>query len=247
MWKARDYAQPTKSKKDKEFDEVFNQLQKDTKVVIPTDNDDNFVTIESKDYIKWVENQLASTAKGVKRSYIMGLHKDAMKFLEIIEFFFSDKEKEYIEETLFLEAIPQLQLLVKDHKKPDENGDFLTRMVIPATKFTASFSKLGYMGIKKVLDNHGVNYSKHTIVQIMSLDTVNMYPLVRVKLIRKALNHYAKDFPEESTNTINQCMDIIQFGMKSTLIQFRGKYYVYHRAVKEEEVADKDIVLAIGA
>eukprot|EP00957_Ditylum_brightwellii_P125519 9567517-Ditylum_brightwellii.AAC.1 len=47
-------------------------------------------------------------------------------------------------------------------------------------------------------------------------------------------------------NTISQCMDIVQFGMKSTLIQFRGKYYVYCRAASEE-VMDKDVVLAIGA
>eukprot|EP00957_Ditylum_brightwellii_P129999 9914861-Ditylum_brightwellii.AAC.1 len=122
------------------------------------------------------------------------------------------------------------------------------------------------MGIKKVLDDHRVNYSKRTIVQgsnlkeklerlklkwkeitVMSLDIVNMYPLVRVKLIRKALNHYAKDLAGEAKNTINQCMDIAQFGMKITLIQFREKYFVYHRAAKEGELADKDVAPAIGA
>eukprot|EP00957_Ditylum_brightwellii_P115938 8843043-Ditylum_brightwellii.AAC.1 len=43
------------------------------------------------------------------------------------------------------------------------------RLVIPATNFTVSFSKLGYKGIKKVLDDHGVNYSKHTIIQSSNL------------------------------------------------------------------------------
>eukprot|EP00957_Ditylum_brightwellii_P147920 11263328-Ditylum_brightwellii.AAC.1 len=82
----------------------------------------------------------------------------------------------------------------------------------------------------------------------MSLDIMNMYPSVRVKLIRKALNHYVKYLPDEAKNTIEQCMDIIQFGMKSTFIQFsRGKYYVFHRAAKEGEVADEDTVLSIGA
>eukprot|EP00957_Ditylum_brightwellii_P146369 11144533-Ditylum_brightwellii.AAC.1 len=75
--------------------------------------------------------------------------------------------------------------------------NFPTRLVIPATNFTAAFSKLGYIGIKKVLDNNGVNYAKHTIVQssdlkekleacglkrddvtLMSLDIVNMYPSI---------------------------------------------------------------------
>eukprot|EP00957_Ditylum_brightwellii_P136405 10403560-Ditylum_brightwellii.AAC.1 len=133
------------------------------------------------------------------------------------------------------------------------------RLVIPATNFTASFSELGYMGIKKVLDDHGVNYSKHTIVQssnlkeklekcrlkqnevtLMLLDIVNMYPLVHVKLIHKALNHYTKNLPATAREMIDLCMDIVQFGMKSTLIQFRGHYYVYQGAAKGKELSDKD-------
>eukprot|EP00957_Ditylum_brightwellii_P205726 15345123-Ditylum_brightwellii.AAC.1 len=108
-------------------------------------------------------------AKAVPRSYVSGLHEDAEEFLKQIEFSLSNKEKEFIEEALFLKAIPQPQILVKDHKDPNANGNFLTRLVIPATNFTASFSKLGYMGIKKVLNEHGVNYYKHTIVQSSDL------------------------------------------------------------------------------
>eukprot|EP00957_Ditylum_brightwellii_P156730 11929594-Ditylum_brightwellii.AAC.1 len=97
------------------------------------------------------------------------------------------------------------------------------------------------MGIKKVFDNHGVNYAKHTIVQSLDLkgkleqcglkrnkvtlmlsDIINIYPSVRVKLIWKALNHYARDLPATARETIDLCIDIVQFGMKSTLIQFRG-------------------------
>eukprot|EP00957_Ditylum_brightwellii_P178977 13633821-Ditylum_brightwellii.AAC.1 len=122
------------------------------------------------------------------------------------------------------------------------------------------------MGIKKVLDDHGVDYAKHTIVQsldlkeklkkcglkrdevtLMSLDIVNMYPSVRVKLIRKALNHYARNLPDAAKETINMCMDIVQFRLKSTLIQFKGKYYVYKGATKGKELSDEDVALAIGA
>eukprot|EP00957_Ditylum_brightwellii_P106955 8160160-Ditylum_brightwellii.AAC.1 len=46
---------------------------------------------------------------------------------------------------------------------------------------------------------------------------------------------------------INLCMDIVQFGMKSTLIKFQGHYYVYKGAAKDKELLDKDAVLAIGA
>eukprot|EP00957_Ditylum_brightwellii_P164101 12494864-Ditylum_brightwellii.AAC.1 len=139
-------------------------------------------------------------------------------------------------------------------------------LVIPAMNFIAAFSKLGYMGIKKVLGNHGFNYAKHIIVQssdlkekleacglkrnnvtLMLLDIVNMYPSIRVKLIRKALNHYAKDLPAKARETISLCMDIVQFEMKSTLIQFKGCYFVFQGATKAKEISDEDIVLAIGA
>eukprot|EP00957_Ditylum_brightwellii_P004576 347834-Ditylum_brightwellii.AAC.1 len=35
--------------------------------------------------------------------------------------------------------------------------------------------------------------------------------------------------------------------MKSTLIQFKGKYYVYKGAAKGKELSNKDVALAIGA
>eukprot|EP00957_Ditylum_brightwellii_P077803 5912537-Ditylum_brightwellii.AAC.1 len=42
-------------------------------------------------------------------------------------------------------------------------------------------------------------------------------------------------------------MDIVQFGMKSTLIQFKGKYYVYKGAAKGKELSNEDVALVIGA
>ena len=68
-------------------------------------------------------------------------------------------------------------------------------MDIPATNFTATFSKIGYLGIKRYLDKVKVNYSQNSIVQasdlkeileelglnreevtITSVDAINMYP-----------------------------------------------------------------------
>eukprot|EP00957_Ditylum_brightwellii_P193568 14740293-Ditylum_brightwellii.AAC.2 len=78
------------------------------------------------------------------------------------------------------------------------------------------------MVIKRVLDEHGVIHTKHTIVlpsdlkqrleglglrkdevTMMSLDIVNMYPFVRVKLIKKVLQHYARSLPAEAKQRIN--------------------------------------------
>ena len=163
--------------------------------MVPTDKTNNFTTVATEDYIRWVKEELSKTAQEVPRCYVKELHEDAEEFLKQIDFLLSEREREFIEEALFLKAIPQPQLLVKDHKAPDANGDFPTRLVIPETNFTAVSLKLGYMSIKKILDDHGVNYAKHTIVQsadlkekleacnlkmnnvtLMSLDIVNMYP-----------------------------------------------------------------------
>eukprot|EP00957_Ditylum_brightwellii_P001744 134325-Ditylum_brightwellii.AAC.1 len=122
------------------------------------------------------------------------------------------------------------------------------------------------MGIKKVLNEHGVNYAKHTIVQsldlkekfescklkrdevmLMLLDIVDMYPSVRVNLIQKALQHHARNLPDYAKEIIDLCMDIVQFGMKSTLIQFRGWYFVYKGTSKDEDLSDEDVLLTIGA
>eukprot|EP00957_Ditylum_brightwellii_P046674 3542226-Ditylum_brightwellii.AAC.1 len=57
----------------------------------------------------------------------------------------------------------------KDHKEREENGDFPTCLVIPATNFTATFSKIGYLGIKWVLDENKVNYVTFAIIQALDL------------------------------------------------------------------------------
>ena len=54
-------------------------------------------------------------------------------------------------------AIPSPKLMVKDHKIINKKGGLLTIMVISATNFTATFSKIGYLGIKRLLYKGKVN------------------------------------------------------------------------------------------
>ena len=55
--------------------------------------------------------------------------------------------------------------MIKDHKKLTCMGEFPTRLVIPATNFSATFEKLGYLGLKNILEKNEINYIKFTIVQ----------------------------------------------------------------------------------
>ena len=79
------------------------------------------------------------------------------------------------------------------------------------TKFTTTFSNIGYFGIKRCLDKGKVNYSRVSIVQasdlkerleelkinrdevtITPVETINMYPSNILSRIRKEINYFAR-------------------------------------------------------
>eukprot|EP00957_Ditylum_brightwellii_P207644 15353899-Ditylum_brightwellii.AAC.1 len=112
----------------------------------------------------------------------------------------------FLREGIASKAIPQPQILINDHKEPEANSKYPTQLVIPAMNFMATFLKVVYMAIQKVLDINKVNCNRFAIVQssylkekleklgltkdnvtMISLDIKNIYPLVRVKLIKRVL------------------------------------------------------------
>eukprot|EP00957_Ditylum_brightwellii_P183494 13977360-Ditylum_brightwellii.AAC.1 len=187
----------------------------------------------------------------MKRKDIIKIHGEAEAFATKVQLMLTKNEQGFLQEGIASKAIPQPQLLVKDHKEPNDDGSFPTRLVIPATNFTATFSKLGYLGIKRVLDNNKVNYSRFPIIQaldlkemleelkvqrsdvtMMLLDIENMYPLVRLALIQNALTYYSQGLSKEDKTTINNYLDLIKFGVRNTLVQYHGKYDAYKGAAK---------------
>ncbi len=78
------------------------------------------------------------------------------------------------------------------------------RLIVPATNFTEAFPKVGYLGIKNIFDQNGIDYSGSTIIQasqlketleklnimkdkvtIISFDAVRMYPSIKYKFCKK--------------------------------------------------------------
>eukprot|EP00957_Ditylum_brightwellii_P131223 10008405-Ditylum_brightwellii.AAC.1 len=59
----------------------------------------------------------------------------------------------------------------------------------------------------------------------MSLDIVNMYPSTKLSLIKQAFRYYAKDLSTTNRNIIKRCIEMIAFGMKTTLVRFQDNYY----------------------
>ena len=113
----------------------------------------------------------------------------------------------HINESLKIKAIPTPKILIKDHKKLTSMGDFPTRLMIPEISFSATFAKVGYLGLKKMLEKNDTNYTELTIfqasqvkeeweslnwkineVKIASIDAVAMYPLIKFPLVRKEIS-----------------------------------------------------------
>ena len=70
---------------------------------------------------------------------------------------------------------------------------------------------------------------------IVSVDAINMYPSIKLLKIKKAIRLFARKLTVATKKIINLCLEIICFGMISTLISFNVKYYEYHSGEKEKE------------
>ena len=105
-------------------------------------------------------------------------------------------------QSLTTRAIPSPKLLMKDHKTINKKGEFPTRLVIPATNFMVTFSKIGYLGIKRVLDKGKVNYSRFSLVQASNLE----------ENIGEVVYHFIK-FLDGFAHMILKVLHIILFGL----------------------------------
>jgi hypothetical protein len=128
----------------------------------------------------------------------------------------------------------------------NEKGEYMMRLIVPATNFTVVFPKVGYLGIKNIFDQNGIVYSGSTITQasqlkmtleklnitkdrvtIISFDGLRMYPSIKYKFVRKAVKFFARNLNAETQRRIDTCLEMIKFGMGNTLLTFVDKYYEY--------------------
>eukprot|EP00957_Ditylum_brightwellii_P076572 5819599-Ditylum_brightwellii.AAC.1 len=140
----------------------------ESKIVVPTDKTNGHRLVAIEHYIKWANGHMQEAAIPIRRTDIVKLHHDAMDFALALKELLNGDELGYSLENLNSRAIPEPQLLIKDHKKK-KNGHYPTRLVIPATNFAATFSQIGYLGLKEIFDDNGVRYNKYTIQQASDL------------------------------------------------------------------------------
>lgn len=70
-----------------------------------------------------------------------------------------------------------------------------------------------------------------------------MYPSIKYDLIKKVVEYYARNITDKNEiDKVEKCIDLIKFGMSSTLIQFDGVYYLYD---SDKEVEDKGLTQSV--
>ena len=62
-----------------------------------------------------------------------------------------------------------------------------------------------------------------------------MYPSIKISTIKNAVRFFAVKLTAEAKKTINLCLELIRFGMRSTLTSFNIDYYEYNGGEKEEQ------------
>jgi hypothetical protein len=103
------------------------------------------------------------------------------------------------------------------------------------------------IAIRQILDSNHVDYSKRIIVQqasdlkekleslhicrddvrIISLDIEAMYPSIKFKHVQIAVEYFSSGLSERDMDTVNECLELIRFGMENTLMTFQDQYYIY--------------------
>jgi hypothetical protein len=210
--------------------------------------------VSKEDYLEWVRVHLDEAATEVSAEKLQSIFDEAFELLDDVGDFLSDDERGFIEETLKTRAIPTPKLLIKDHKAMDERGNYPTRLIVPASNFTAAFPKAGYLGIRTIFDKNRIEYQKSTIIHasqlksklermqlqkgevtIASFDAVEMYPSIKFRLVEKAVEFFARDLDSDQKERIEACLEMVRFGMGNTLITFVDKYYEYGGEADVEE------------
>ena len=77
------------------------------------------------------------------REKIRANYHSTKDMLEEMEGVLSDNKLDVLNEMIELSVIPTPKLLIKEYKKPNQNEEYPTRLVVPATNFTPGFSKGG--------------------------------------------------------------------------------------------------------
>ena len=98
--------------------------------------------------ISIVKNHLLKVTNFTIHLKVLILFYEAKKQIEKVWMDFSSKEEQFVRKSLASRSLPSPKMLTKDNNTINKKGDSPTRLVIPTTNFTATFSNIGYPRIK---------------------------------------------------------------------------------------------------
>jgi hypothetical protein len=226
---------------------TLEELKQSITVAVPMDKTNSYVLMEEVEYSNQMENHLLLNGTKITRRRVQELHKQASMMADIQENNLLLQERMFLKESIESWSIATAKLLVKDHKERNPTtGNYPTRLVIPAQNFAAGYSKLAVKGIEAVFKKNEINFQNKTITQasdmkekveklginknkntVMSFDAVDMYPSIKLDLINKAVKWYTRNLNREDQNKVKTCLELLKFGMNSTILAFKGQYYEY--------------------
>ena len=197
----------------KRIGDIMNKLKKfPSLVIVPTDKTNSYRSMEIDKYEKLVVQHLIESGEEISRSRLIEIHDKGMDLLERLKKTMTKNEYFTIRSQISSKTIPTPSLLIKDHKKIDKSGFYPTRLLCPASNFTSCFSKLGYLGIKRIFDSNEIDYEKRNIKQasdlkskleelqikkgdtsILTFDAEAMYPSIKLDLVIKAVKYFSRN------------------------------------------------------
>ena len=154
-----------KNHRDEVISNLLTALMNSNHVVIVTNKTNSFQTVPIEKYKDWVEEHLETSAKEIDVKIIIERFNLATETQEKYKDMLSEKEFVFLQKNLLTKNIPTPKLIIKDHKKANEEGEYPSRLIVPENNFTSGFPRLGYLGIKNIFDSNGIIYDRHTIVQ----------------------------------------------------------------------------------
>ena len=118
-----------KKPRDKVIEKLLINLRNSNEVVIATDKTNSFQVVPIDKYKMWVEEHLESSAKEIRVKIIIEIFDLAMEMQEKYKDILSEKEYTFLTKNLLTKNIPTPKLIIKDHKKMNQQGEYPSRLI----------------------------------------------------------------------------------------------------------------------
>ena len=217
--------------------ELISDLNANDSIMFLIDKTNRYVSMKVENYKSKIIKNLSKTAVKIKANKIQDKRKLLIKHLNNLELIISKNKFLAAKHQIESYTIPMPRLLVKDHKKPNDDGIHPSRLVIPAESFISGFSELGYLTIKETFKKNQIKVGKFTIAQasslkrdleelsidkkmnsIASIDIVNFYLSVSYSMIEKAVQFFGKDLDENERRKLEIGLEMLKLGMSTQIV-----------------------------